>query len=149
MSRGAAKHSYASALAACWGHPQAPESSLKAKSYVRISVLKRSQRKDSNIGNEVRLIMSKECFFTMPKGYEFHWPDGLDLTDVAVGDPMKYDKADKIWWMDVDLRGPLLFTFDLKNVFNFWSDYPNKLTPEQKKIFDQENPSLAEMKAGE
>ena len=90
--------------------------------------------------------MSKECFFTLTEGYEFEWPEGLDLTRATIYDPMKYDENDKIWWIDVGLIGPRLFTFDLKKVFNFWSDYPDKLTPEQRRIFAKENPTLAEMR---
>lgn len=59
------------------------------------------------------------------------------------GDPYKGDN-EQIWWLDdLDRRGPLLFSFDLKMVYNYFGDYPGKLTPEQKKIFDRENPELA------
>lgn len=37
-------------------------------------------------------------------------------------------------------KGSLLFSFDKIKVFNLWTDYPNKLTPEEKRIFDKENP---------
>ena len=32
------------------------------------------------------------------------------------------------------------FSFDKETVFNLMTDYPDKLTPEQKTIFDKENP---------
>jgi hypothetical protein len=33
-----------------------------------------------------------------------------------------------------------VFSFDKKTEFNMFRDYPDALTPEQKKIFDDENP---------
>lgn len=66
------------------------------------------------------------------------------LKNDLFGDPYKKNRNDTIWWLDdINRRGPLLFTFDLKEVFNYWGDYPGSLTPEQKTIFDKENPSLA------
>ena len=59
----------------------------------------------------------------------------------------KQDPEDQIWWVDDDdSTGPLLFSFDKKTVFNFWTDYPDKLTPEQIEIFRRENPTLAALK---
>ena len=65
--------------------------------------------------------------------------------------------GDKIWWVDeydiVDgepsLRmGEFLFSFDKKTVFNVFTDYPWKLTSEQKALFALENPYLAELFGG-
>ena len=39
-----------------------------------------------------------------------------------------------------DDNGELKFSFDRETVFNLMTDYPEKLTPEQKEIFDKENP---------
>jgi hypothetical protein len=53
----------------------------------------------------------------------------------------KENTLDKIWWVDTtDRDGEFLFTFDKKQIFNLFRDYPYKLTPEQKEIFDRENP---------
>lgn len=54
----------------------------------------------------------------------------------------KNNENDKIWWVDNsdDQVGVFLFTFDKKKIFNMFADYPHNLTPEQKKIFDEENP---------
>ena len=50
----------------------------------------------------------------------------------------------KIWWAEnPDKIGEHLFTFDKKKIFNLFRDYPYKLTPEQKEIFDKENPNWA------
>lgn len=69
------------------------------------------------------------------------------LRNDRFGDPQKMNEGDTIWWLDdIEKRGPRLFTFDLKEVFNFWSDYPDSLTPEQKAIFDKECPELAKLK---
>ena len=53
--------------------------------------------------------------------------------------------SDKIWWGDnIETKGEHLFSFDKKEVFNLFADYPHKLTAEQKKIFDKENPYWAD-----
>lgn len=57
----------------------------------------------------------------------------------------KNNKDDKIYWVDNPERiGEHLFSFDKKTVFNLFEDYPYKLTKEQKRIFDKENPEWAE-----
>lgn len=60
----------------------------------------------------------------------------------------KYSDDDLIYWVDdeSDIEGRVLFSFDKRTVFNFWTDYPDKLTAEQIKIFKKENPTLAELK---
>lgn len=53
----------------------------------------------------------------------------------------KNNKDDRIWWYDdPDVIGEFVFSFDRKQRFYLYRDYPNKLTPEQKAIFDKENP---------
>ncbi|MDP0404804.1 hypothetical protein Q7Y91_11110 [Glaesserella parasuis] len=55
----------------------------------------------------------------------------------------KNHKKDKVWRKDNDEKiGELVFSFDKVIEFNFWQDYPHKLTPEQKAIFDAENEIL-------
>ena len=57
----------------------------------------------------------------------------------------KNNQTDAIWWVDTsDRDGVWEFSFDKKKVFNMFRDYPYKLTPEQKKIFDKENPFWAD-----
>lgn len=57
----------------------------------------------------------------------------------------KNNRGDKIWWVDSsDTVGQWLFSFDKKTIYNMFSDYPGKLTPEQKELFDKENPYWAE-----
>ena len=54
---------------------------------------------------------------------------------------VKNNPDDMIWWVDnPDVKGQLLFSFDKKNVFNLFADYPNKLSKRQKEQFDKENP---------
>lgn len=59
---------------------------------------------------------------------------------------MKYDfykenDNDRVWWVNtVDKVGLYLFTFDRKKIYNLFSDYPHNLSPEEKKIFDEETP---------
>ena len=53
----------------------------------------------------------------------------------------KNNPGDSIFWLDdPDKIGEWVFSFDKKEIFNMFADYPHKLTPEQKKIFDEENP---------
>ena len=53
----------------------------------------------------------------------------------------KENPSDQIWWVDTfDRVGEFFFSFDKKQVFNLFTDYPYKLTAEQKEIFDRENP---------
>lgn len=62
----------------------------------------------------------------------------------------KANKNDKIWWVDdmSDRDGVWLLSFDRKTIFNMFADYPYKLTPEQKAIFDEEYPEWARFFAG-
>lgn len=57
----------------------------------------------------------------------------------------KNDPTDQIWLIDnPDKIGEWLFSFDKKNIFNMFRDYPHNLTPKQKEIFDEENPEWAD-----
>ncbi len=61
--------------------------------------------------------------------------------------PWEREEGKTIWWTSpVDVIGEIIFSFDKKKVFNFWQDYPEKLTKEQIEIFKKENPDLAELK---
>ena len=58
----------------------------------------------------------------------------------------KIDETDNIWLVEQDDdMGKWLFSFDKKTIYNFWTDY-NKLSPEQKAIFDNEFPEMAKLK---
>lgn len=58
----------------------------------------------------------------------------------------KNEEEDKIWWLENqgEVEGEWIFSFDKKTRFNMYRDYPWKLTPEQKEIFDKENPFWAD-----
>ncbi|MBS9768140.1 MAG: hypothetical protein KGV44_11480 [Flavobacteriaceae bacterium] len=68
--------------------------------------------------------------------------DGVEYLD-----PHKHSETDKIYWLETieQTKGEILFSFDLKTVYNFFADW-DKLTEEQKEIFRKENPILAELK---
>lgn len=55
---------------------------------------------------------------------------------------MKNNTENIIWWLGngAGIKGEWVFSFDKKRRFNMFADYPWKLTPEQKEIFDRENP---------
>lgn len=58
----------------------------------------------------------------------------------------KNKPSDKIFWVDNvgETVGEFLFTFDKVKIYNMFEDYPDKMTPEEVEIFDQENPFWAE-----
>jgi hypothetical protein len=57
----------------------------------------------------------------------------------------KNQQNDNVWWLDNNEEvGKHIFSFDKKESFNLFSDYPWKLTKEQKKMFDEENPFWAD-----
>ena len=61
----------------------------------------------------------------------------------------KTSESDKIWKATkpgTEEEGPYLFSFDCETVYNFWTDYPGKLTPEQIELLKNWNPTLAELK---
>ncbi|MCR5251881.1 MAG: hypothetical protein K6E50_14875 [Lachnospiraceae bacterium] len=51
----------------------------------------------------------------------------------------KKKKTDSVWWLKESGDGHK-FSFDRETVYDLMRDYPDKLTPEQKEIFDRENP---------
>ena len=57
----------------------------------------------------------------------------------------KNKPSDKIYWIDnIGVIGEFLFSFDKKKIYNLFRDYPQKLTKEEKIIFDKENPYWAD-----
>lgn len=57
----------------------------------------------------------------------------------------KDNSKDRIWQLepkdpDKEQMGPMLISFDRKNILNLWTDYPDKFTPEQIEIFKEEMP---------
>lgn len=56
----------------------------------------------------------------------------------------KKEKAKFEWIESPNRVGEMLFTFDGREVFNLFRDYPHNLTKEQKEIFDSENPYWAD-----
>ena len=61
----------------------------------------------------------------------------------------KEDSSKTIWQVEPveDTLGEHLFSFDKKTIFNFFQDYPEKLTKEQVEIFKKEYPDLAKLKS--
>ncbi len=58
---------------------------------------------------------------------------------------VKNNPDDSIWWVDnPGVFGEWLFSFDKKNIFNMFRDYPHELTKKQREIFKKENPYWAE-----
>lgn len=53
----------------------------------------------------------------------------------------KENSDSKIWEVfDRKYIGRNLFSFDKKIIYNFFEDYPQNFTPEQKELFDKEFP---------
>lgn len=56
----------------------------------------------------------------------------------------KKKPTDVIFWVDNrPTRGEFLFSFDGKNVYNLFKDYPRNMTSKEVRIFDKENPQWA------
>lgn len=53
------------------------------------------------------------------------------------------DVNNKVKWIENHNIGEMLFTFDGKTIYNLFRDYPHKLSPEEKRVFDLENPFWA------
>jgi hypothetical protein len=63
------------------------------------------------------------------------------LAVASSDDFYKNEPDDLIYWKETpNVHGEWLFSFDRQTVFNLFEDYPWKLTPQQKEIFDRENP---------
>lgn len=78
----------------------------------------------------------------------FEEPDEIHVEKNGY-DFCKNDKSDPIWSatkIAIDEEGPFLFSFDCETVYNFWTDYPGKLTPEQVELFKKWNPTMAALK---
>lgn len=56
-------------------------------------------------------------------------------------------KGNIIWEYvpEEEQEGPFYFSFDKKTIYNFWTDY-DKLTNEQRAIFNREFPVMANLK---
>lgn len=53
----------------------------------------------------------------------------------------KKDDGNKVWWLEQgDVIGKFIFSFDKKKRYNLFADYPNKLSKQERAIFDRENP---------
>lgn len=57
-------------------------------------------------------------------------------------DPHKKSDSDKVYWLTKkdESIGEFLFSFDLKKVYNIYTDYPEKLSNEELRVFNKENP---------
>lgn len=59
----------------------------------------------------------------------------------------KRKETDKIFWgVTLDTVGKIYFTFDKKNIYEFYRDCPHNLTQEEWNIFKKERPVLAKLK---
>lgn len=56
----------------------------------------------------------------------------------------KINESDITIWVESEQVGEHLFTFDKQRVFNLFADYPWKLSPKEKAVFDKENPEWAD-----
>ena len=62
----------------------------------------------------------------------------------------KEEPKSRVWWLDNgnEERGTMIFSFDKKKQYNLFADYPHKLTAEEKKIFDNDEPFWADFFSG-
>lgn len=70
----------------------------------------------------------------------------MKSSDVIFTREHENDRAYKVDVLDENGEskiGPVYFAFDTRKVFNFWTDYPDKLTSDQKWAFDDTFPFWA------
>ena len=77
-------------------------------------------------------------------------PEGDTYTsqELLGGEPVRIEGfyedriTGRVWHVDLaeQIIGPILFTFDRKKIYNYWSDYPQNLTPEEIRIFEEDCP---------
>ena len=64
----------------------------------------------------------------------------------------KQNPGDKIWWLyggkDRPFNDDIVFSFDKIQKYYLWDDYPDKLTQEEKELFDREHPFWADNNYG-
>ncbi len=67
----------------------------------------------------------------------------IDISKLPVSFWHKDKETNRVWWKyEPNIVGIPIFSFDKQIEYNYYQDYPSKLTFEQKLIFDEENPSL-------
>lgn len=54
----------------------------------------------------------------------------------------KHSPDSRVWWKETNEIGLFIFSFDRKKEYNFYRDFPEKLTPEEERIFREEEPIL-------
>ena len=60
----------------------------------------------------------------------------------------KRHNTDLVYWViDNESIGTMEFSFDKKKIYNFYRDYPQKLSVAEIAIFNKENPILADLAA--
>lgn len=67
-----------------------------------------------------------------------------DVDRGEYSDFYKNDPKSRVFWIDhIDVIGEFLFSFDRKKVYNLFSDYPQALSPDEKDLFDHDQPYWA------
>lgn len=61
---------------------------------------------------------------------------------------VKKKESDHVWWKAQKNIGDFEFSLDQKKVYNLFKDYPDKLTPEERAVFDAENPYWVDFFSG-
>lgn len=96
-------------------------------------------------GRDVELKESEiEAIWAVPAEDTASFMLGNDLT-IPIASFYKDRISLRVWKVDLakQIAGPMLFTFDRKKIYNFWSDYPQKLMPEEIEVFEEDNPYWA------
>ena len=95
----------------------------EADFYEKIAMDRKRREKEADIERERALIEDQKRMLTSGDDRNFY----------------KKNRSDTVWWLK-ETGGEHKFSFDKETVFDLMTDYPDKLTPEQKEIFDKENP---------
>ena len=95
----------------------------EAEFYQKIAIDRERREKEAYLERERTMLEDQKRMLTSGDDRNFY----------------KKKRSDTVWWLK-ETGGEHKFSFDKETVFNLLTDYPDKLTPEQKEIFDKENP---------
>ena len=95
----------------------------EAEFYQKIAIDRERREKEAYLERERTMLEDRKRMLTSGDDRNFY----------------KKKRSDTVWWLK-ETGGEHKFSFDKETVFNLLTDYPDKLTPEQKEIFDKENP---------
>jgi len=113
---------------------------------IKPSVVRKALKEAKKTGKKIRIVPDAE-FWKNGKshgqcdGWSYHLVLYTPANTVNGIHFRKNHRTDKIWWVEHQNEiGLWEFSFDKLKIFNMYRDYPHELSPEEKELFDKENP---------